>query len=161
MAKSATEVMQEILFAAVVDAIVALKASSKGVPNTLLRDLNAVHANTAFADLPEGLQSTIPASVRAAFTRLLKEGYSVSPGRGAAPPPPPRREHAPRPSRPGQGAPRGDGPRPPRGDGPRPPRGDGRPRGPGGPPGNGPGGPAGRPGRGRSDPGGRRGPGKG
>jgi hypothetical protein len=137
MAKSATEVMQEILFAALVDAIVALKASSKGVPNTLLRDLNAVHANTAFADLPEALQATIPASVRAAFTRLLKEGYSVSPDRPAQPPRPPRPEIHRRP----------EGPR----RGPRP----------SGPPGKGPGGPGGRPpGRGRTDPGGRRGPGK-
>jgi hypothetical protein len=137
MARSATEVMQEILFAAVVDAIVALKASSKGVPNTLLRDLNAVHANTAFADLPEALQATIPASVRAAFTRLLKEGYSVSPGRPAEPP------------------------RPPRPEGHRRPEGQRRGPRPAGPPGKGPGGPGGRPGRGRPDPGGRRGPGKG
>jgi hypothetical protein len=79
MGKSATDVMHEILFAAVVDAIVALKAASKGVPNTLLRDLNAVHANTTVADLPKELQATIDKSVRAAFTRLLKEGYSVSP----------------------------------------------------------------------------------
>ncbi|MBV9371580.1 MAG: hypothetical protein JO109_07965, partial [Alphaproteobacteria bacterium] len=92
MTKSATEVMQEIVFAAVVDAIVALKAASKGVPNTLLRDLNAVHANTAFEDLPEALRETMPASVRAAFTRLLKEGYSVSPGRPAPAAPPPRRD---------------------------------------------------------------------
>jgi len=90
MTRSATEVMQEIVFAAVVDAVVALKDASKGVPNSLLRDLNAIHANTAFADLPEALQATIPASVRAAFTRLLKEGYSVSPGRPAQPPRPPR-----------------------------------------------------------------------
>jgi hypothetical protein len=140
MTKSATEVMQEIVFAAVVDAVVALKDASKGVPNSLLRDLNAIHANTAFADLPEALQATIPASVRAAFTRLLKEGYSVSPGRPATPASgprrevaggPPRRDHPPRGPRSNAGPPRGDGGRGGRGpDGGRP-----RPRGkPGGGP---------------------------
>jgi hypothetical protein len=78
MTKSATDVMQEIVFSAVIDSILALKSASKGMPNTLLRDLNAVHANTTFADLPKELQATIAASVRAAFTRLLKEGYAVS-----------------------------------------------------------------------------------
>ena len=93
MTKSATDVMQEIIFSAVIDSISALKTASKGMPNTLLRDLNAVHANTTFADLPAELQSAITASVRAAFSRLLKEGYVVSNGE-AAPPrtPPPRRD---------------------------------------------------------------------
>ena len=83
MTKSATDLMQEIIFSAVIDLIGALKAASKGVPNTLLRDLNAVHANTTLSDLPQELQAAIATNVRAAFTRLLKEGYSVSPGRPA------------------------------------------------------------------------------
>jgi hypothetical protein len=127
MKKSATEVMQEIVYAAVIDAIGALKTASKGVPNTLLRDLNAMHANTTFADLPSELREAISASVRGAFARLLKEGYSV--GDGTAAPPRPvthgdRRPHQPRPpgkdgrpprrdNRPGGGKP---GPRP----GPKP-----------------------------------------
>jgi hypothetical protein len=82
MPKSATDVMQEAMLAAVVDAIIALKDASKGVPNTLLRDLNAIHANTSFADLPPVLQSAIAASVRSGFNRFLKEGYSVAPGAG-------------------------------------------------------------------------------
>lgn len=85
MTKSATEVMQGIVFSAVVDSIVALKTASKGLPNTLLRDLNAVHANTTFADLPKEVQATIAASVRAAFTRLHKEGYSISSGQASPP----------------------------------------------------------------------------
>jgi len=91
MTKSATEVMQEILFSAILDSLASLKAASKGVPNIMLRDLNAIHANTTFADLPKELQASITSSVRAAFTRLLKEGYSVS--SASAPPP---REPAPR-----------------------------------------------------------------
>jgi len=83
MTKSATEVMQEIIFSAVIDSIMALKSASKGLPNTLLRDLNAVHANTTFPDLPKELQAAISASVRAAFARLLKEGYTVSSGQAA------------------------------------------------------------------------------
>ncbi|HYG29096.1 MAG TPA: hypothetical protein VD887_02665 [Allosphingosinicella sp.] len=140
MNKSATEVMQEILFAATIDAIMALKAASKGLPNTLLRDLNAIHANTTHADLPPELQAAIAASVRSAFARLLKEGYSVAPA-GAQAPRAPRpqgelvRRGGNRPERPG-GPPRG--PRGPRreGDGPRGPRPPGRgdrPRGPKGP----------------------------
>jgi len=92
MSKSATDVMQDIVFSAVIDSIGALKAASKGVPNTLLRDLNSVHANTTLADLPPELQAAISTNVRAAFTRLLKEGYNVAPAGSAAPrtPPPPR-----------------------------------------------------------------------
>lgn len=93
MAKTATEVMQGVLFAAVMDAIVALKAASKGLPNALLRDINALHPNTAFADLPKEVQTALGESVRTAFQRLQKEGYTVGTG---APPPPPR----PRPSGP-------------------------------------------------------------
>lgn len=78
MSKSATDVMHEIIVSAVIDSVMALKAASKGLPNTLLRELNAVHANTTFADLPAELQAAITASVRSAFNRLLKEGYSVS-----------------------------------------------------------------------------------
>ena len=89
MIKSATEVMQEIIYSATLDSLAALKAASKGLPNNMLRDLNAIHANTTFADLPKELQASIVASVRAAFTRLLREGYAVSSAQ-AAPPPPPR-----------------------------------------------------------------------
>ena len=88
MRKSATDIMQEIVAAAVLDAIAALKAASKGLPNNLLRDLNAIHANTTFADLPAEVQTAVSASVRAAFSRLQKEGYSVSGGEPATPRPP-------------------------------------------------------------------------
>ena len=123
MPKSANEVMQEIVFSAVLDALGALKAASKGLPNTLLRDIGALHANTTFADLPPELQAAITASTRAAFTRLLKEGYNVSSGQ-----PEPRRAPAPRPDGPRSDRPRPDRPRtPPRGpgggEGRRPPRG--------------------------------------
>src|SRR3954468_15403212 len=127
MTKSATDVMQEILFSAFLDSVEALKAASKGMPNTLVRDLSALHANTTFADLPKEVQASLSASVRAAFTRLLKEGYSVAPGQSAAPRSPPPRRDA------GSEGPRRSGPQ---GRGPRP--GSGRPGGPGGRPGRGP-----------------------
>jgi hypothetical protein len=86
MTRSATDIMQEIVFAAVVDSLDALKSASRGVPNTLLRDIGAIHVNSTFADLPKELQAAITASVRTAFNRLLKEGYAIAP-RDAAPPP--------------------------------------------------------------------------
>src|SRR3989337_3592204 len=82
MPKAATDVMQSIIFSAVADAFDALKATSKGVPNTMLREIQAVHRNATFADLPRELQDAINASVRAAFTQLLKEGYAVAPSQG-------------------------------------------------------------------------------
>ena len=79
MQRAATEVMEGIILSAVIDAVAALKAASKGLPNNLLRDLQSVHPNTTFADLPKELQDSIRATVRAAFTQLLKEGYAVGP----------------------------------------------------------------------------------
>jgi hypothetical protein len=126
MRKSATDVMQDIIAAAVLDSIAALKASSRGLPNNLLRDLNAIHANTTLADLPAEVQTAVAASVRAAFSRLQKEGYSVSGGEPAAPRQPrpgvpPAAQHRPfrRPPPKRDGA--GPG-RPPGKSGGRPPR---------------------------------------
>ena len=140
MTKSATELMQEIIFSAVIDSIQAMKTASKGLPNTLLRDLNAIHANVTLADLPEDVQAAIATNVRAAFTRLLKEGYSVMPGRPTperrGPPPVPvvgrgeRRPPAPG-GRPGGPKPSGPGGRP---GGPKPSGPGGRPTGRRGPP---------------------------
>jgi hypothetical protein len=137
MTKSATDVMQEILISTVLDSVMALKDASKGLPNNLLRDLNAIHANTTFADLPAELQAAITASVRAAFTRLLREGYSVAPGRAepARDARPPQRDARPptgRPQRrPDARSPGGDRGRPP-GDRGKPGSGGDRGRPPGG-----------------------------
>ena len=79
MPRAATDVMQSILFSTVLDAVAALKGASDGLPNQLLRDIQSIHPNTTFADLPEPLQDSIAASVRTAFTQLLKEGYAVAP----------------------------------------------------------------------------------
>ena len=77
MPKAASDVMQSIIFAAVVDAVEALKAASGGVPNAMMRDLQSLHRNSAFADLPKPVQDSIAQSVRAAFNELLREGYAV------------------------------------------------------------------------------------
>ena len=119
MARSATDIVHDIINAAVVDAIVALKDASKGLPNVLLRDMNAIHANTAFGDLPQAVQSAVAASVRGAFTQLQKDGYVIAEAKSVQAPARP----GPRPpgSRPPEG-PRGPAPRPgPRGR-PRPTR---------------------------------------
>ena len=79
MPKAASDVMQDVLIDAVVEAIEALRASSGGLPNNLLRDIQGIHRNAAYADLPKALQDSINQSVRAAFNQLLKEGYAVGP----------------------------------------------------------------------------------
>ena len=79
MQRAANEVMQSIVFSAVLDAVAALKAASGGLPNQLLRDVQAIHPNVTFADLPKQLQDAIAESTRTAFTQLLKEGYAVGP----------------------------------------------------------------------------------
>ena len=79
MQKAANDVMQSIIFSAIIDAVAALKRASGGLPNQLLRDVQAIHPNVTFADLPKELQGQIAESTRAAFTGLLKEGYAVGP----------------------------------------------------------------------------------
>lgn len=113
MPKTATELMQDILFSAFLDSIEALKAGSNGLPNLLVRDVNGIHRNTTFADLPKDVQDAITTNVRSAFTKLLKEGYSVGLASAGRPAPSPR--------------PSGDGRQPPRD---RPHRPDGPPRRP-------------------------------
>src|SRR6478736_2122092 len=134
MPRSANEVMQSIIFSAVLDALAALKTASKGLPNQLLRDVQAIHANVTFADLPKELQDQLAESTRSAFTQLLKEGYAVGPRQQMQQSRPidrvpERPRHGPNDRR---GPPRG--PRRPQGD--RGPENKG-PRGPGGGPGGG------------------------
>jgi hypothetical protein len=133
MPRAANDVMQSIIFSAVLDAIAALKRASGGLPNQLLRDVQAIHPNVTFADLPKELQDAIAETTRAAFTQLLKEGYAVGPRQQMQTVRPLDRV----PDR------RGQGPRPPRGgpggrgapgDGPRTPRGPGGPSRPRKPP---------------------------
>jgi hypothetical protein len=127
--------MQSILFSAVLDGIAALKRASGGLPNQLLRDVQAIHSNVTFADLPKELQDQLAQSTRAAFTALLKEGYAVGPRQQMQPTRPldrvPERQRT------------NDRRGPPRGPRRGPPGGEGPNRGPRGP-GSGPGG-AGRP----------------
>ncbi|HKC01921.1 MAG TPA: hypothetical protein VKC17_01290 [Sphingomicrobium sp.] len=79
MPRAANDVMQSIIFSAVLDGLAALKRGSGGLPNQLLRDVQAIHPNVTFADLPKALQDQIVESTRTAFTQLLKEGYAVGP----------------------------------------------------------------------------------
>ena len=95
--------MHDVIAAAVIDAIMALRDASKGVPNVLLRDLNSIHSNTAFQDLPPALQKSVEAHVRSAFSRLQKEGYTVLNPR-LAPPPRPQPTAPPHSPRPAAGA---------------------------------------------------------
>ena len=129
MPRAANDVMQSIVFSAVLDAIAALKSASGGLPNQLLRDVQAIHPNVTFADLPKALQDQIAESTRAAFTQLLKEGYAVGPRQQmqAARP----LDRVPERQRHGPGAPDRRGP--PRGPR-RPSGGNGPGKGPGGGP---------------------------
>ena len=130
MPRAANDVMQSIIFSAVLDGLAALKRASGGLPNQLLRDVQAIHANVTFADLPKQLQDQIAESTRAAFTQLLKEGYAIGPRQEMQSTRP--IDRVPERQRPGNdrsGPPRGPRRGPPSGDGPN--RG---PRGPGGGP---------------------------
>jgi hypothetical protein len=131
MARAANDVMQSILFSAVLDGIAALKRASGGLPNQLLRDVQAIHPNVTFADLPKELQDQIAESTRAAFTQLLKEGYAVGPRQQMQVSRP--MDRVPERQRPNdrRGPPRGPRRGPPGNEGSD--RGDRGPRGPGGP----------------------------
>ena len=126
MPRAANDVMQSIIFSAILDAIAALKRASGGLPNQLLRDVQAIHPNVTFADLPRELQDALAESTRAAFSQLLKEGYAVGPRQQMQPSRP--IDRVPERQRPSdrRGPPRG--PRRPGGGGP-----NDKPRGPGGP----------------------------
>src|SRR3954447_19900606 len=130
MPRAANDVMQSIIFSAILDGLAALKRASGGLPNQLLRDVQAIHPNVTFADLPKELQDQIAESTRTAFTQLLKEGYAIGPRQHMQQSRPidrvPERQ---RPDR--RGPPQGHrrGGRPPNGEGP-----DRGPRGPGGGP---------------------------
>jgi hypothetical protein len=135
MQRPANEVMQAIIFSAVVEAVEALKRASGGLPNQLLRDVQAIHRNVTFADLPKVLQDAIVETTRTAFTQLLKDGYAVGPRQAMQQSRPmdrvPERDRR-GPRGPSEGH-RGGG-RPPRGGGPdRPGGGDRSGGGPGGP----------------------------
>jgi hypothetical protein len=86
MTKSATDTMRDIIAAAVIDGVMALKDGAKGLPNAIARDVMAIHVNTSVRDLPEGVQKAIDESVRTAFTRLKKEGYTVAESGSVRPP---------------------------------------------------------------------------
>src|SRR6476619_3760641 len=110
MQRAATDVMQSIIFSAVLDALAALKRASGGLPNQLLRDVQAIHPNVTFADLPKELQDQIAESTRAQV-QASRPMDRV-------------------PERDRRGPPRGPGPNHRRGG--RPPKGGGKPGGGGG-----------------------------
>jgi hypothetical protein len=139
MQRAANDVMQSILFSAVLDGIAALKRASGGLPNQLLRDVQAIHPNVTFADLPKELRDQLAESTRAAFTAFLREGYAVGPRQQMQATRP--MDRVPDRQRPNdrRGPPRGPRRGPPSGEGPsRGPRGPGagqsRPRKPKGKP---------------------------
>lgn len=139
MQRAASDVMQSIIFSAILESVGALKRASGGLPNQLLRDVQAIHPNVTFADLPKELQDQITESTRAAFTSLLKEGYAVGPRQQMQQSRPidrvPERDRRGPPRGPAEGHRRGG--RPPKGGGPdRPGGGPGgsRPRKPKGKP---------------------------
>jgi hypothetical protein len=128
MARAANDVMQSIIFSAVLDAVAALKRASGGLANQLLRDVQAIHPNVTFADLPKELQDQIAESTRTAFTQLLKEGYAVGPRQQMQQSRPMDRVPERQRTSDRRGPPRGPRRGPPNGGGPDKPRG-----GPGGP----------------------------
>ena len=129
MPRAANDVMQSIIFSAVLDGLAALKRASGGLPNQLLRDVQAIHPNVTFADLPKELQDQIAQTTHAAFTQLLKEGYAVGPRQQMQQSRPLDRVPERQRTNDRRGPPRGPRRGPPSGNGPDKPRG-----GPGGGP---------------------------
>ena len=127
MPRAANDVMQSIIFSAVLEGIAALKRASGGLPNQLLRDVQAIHPNVTFADLPKELQDQIAETTRSAFSQLLKEGYAIGPRQQMQQTRPMDRVPERQRTNDRRGPPRGPRRGPPSGEG-----GD-RPRGPGGP----------------------------
>src|SRR3954468_16643262 len=115
MPRAANDVMQSIIFSAILDGLAALKRASGGLPNQLLRDLPAIPPHVTFAELPKELQDAIVESTRAAFTQLLKESYAVGPRQQVQATRPMDRV----PERPRHGPGSADRPGPPRGAAPR------------------------------------------
>jgi hypothetical protein len=130
MARAANDVMQSIIFSAVLDSLAALKRASGGLPNQLLRDVQAIHPNVTFADLPKELQDAIVESTRTAFTQLLKEGYAVGPRQQMQQSRPMDRVPDRQRTSDRRGPPRNPRRGPPSGNGPDKPRGPGGPGGP-------------------------------
>lgn len=128
MQRAANDVMQSIIFSAVLDGIAALKRGSGGLPNQLLRDVQAIHPNVTFADLPKELRDQIAETTRLAFTQLLKEGYAVGPRQQLQQTRPMDRVPERQRTNDRRGPPRGPRRGPPSGEG-----GDRGPRGPGSP----------------------------
>ena len=66
MQRAASDVMQSIIFSAVLDALAALKRASGGLPNQLLRDVQAIHI-LLFAGIAQfgkaGIGETWPVSI--------------------------------------------------------------------------------------------------
>ena len=85
-----------------------------------IADVQAIHPNVTFADLPKALQDQLVESTRGAFTQLLKEGYAVGPRQQMQQSRPmdrvPERDRRGPPRGPAQGHRRGG--RPPKGGGP-------------------------------------------
>lgn len=76
---SANEVLRAAVFSAFCAGIEAYRQHSNGVPNVMLRDISAIHGNTAFSDLPDVVQKALRDSTDQAFRKLLQSGYTVAP----------------------------------------------------------------------------------
>ena len=70
------EVMQDICFNALVEAVGSMKRNNADMG--VLRDCKALHSNTTFGDLPDYVKKALRTSVEQAFTKLNTEGYKVA-----------------------------------------------------------------------------------
>lgn len=93
MNKPLAELMQNVMFSAVLETVTAMKQSVNNAPNMLLRDINSIHANSTFEDLPKPVQDAIKDSARNAMLSFRKEGYSIT---TSTPPTPTRHSGAPK-----------------------------------------------------------------
>ena len=71
--------MTEIIQRAALELVEAIKREHKGNDNLVMRDIKALHGNTAYEDLPEYLKKAVKEATAAMFGYVNKQGFVLVP----------------------------------------------------------------------------------
>lgn len=75
MRKSLKQIMDEVAFNAVAQAIDAIKKNN--VDNGIIRDCKMIHSNTNLSDLPDYTKQAIQRASADGLTKLSSEGFKI------------------------------------------------------------------------------------